>query len=133
MGHWVWVKGSASSLGLTKSKLIWSAWLTWHTVPLIWPKLSKRREKSLDNLLCIKTEHTPLFCIDCIAQIVCNNQTGIVRIREKTNCCCFFGKELFCFCFSHQYLKLQLPCNEVIITSSMNLCMDAHLLKVAVV
>lgn len=92
MGHWAWIKGSASSLGLTKSKLIWSAWLTWHTVPLIWPKLSKRREKSLDNLLCIKTEHTPLFCIYCIAQIVCNNQTGIVRIREKTNCCCSFWK-----------------------------------------
>lgn len=83
MGHWVWVKGSASTLGSTNSKLIWSAWLTWHTVPYIWPKLSKRREKSLDNALCIKTEHTALLCIDCIAQIVCNNQTEIVRIRKK--------------------------------------------------
>lgn len=128
MGHWVWVKGSASSLGLTKSKLIWSAWLTWHTGPLIWPKLSKRREKSLDNLLCIKTEHAPLFCIDCIAQIVCNNQTGIVRMGGAEGggiVVVFFGKELFCFCFSHQYLKLLLPCNEVI-TSSMNLCVDAN-------
>lgn len=127
MGRWVWVKGSASTLGSTNSKLIWSAWLTWHTVPYIWPKLSKRREKSLENALCIKTEQTALLCIDCIAQIVCNNQTEIVRIRkEKKNCCCFFGKELFCFCFSHQCLKLLLPCNEVIITSSMNLCMDTN-------
>lgn len=83
MGRWVWVKGSASTLGSTNSKLIWSAWLTWHTVPYIWPKLSKRREKSLENALCIKTEHTALLCIDCIAQIVCNNQTEIVRIRGK--------------------------------------------------